>query len=118
MISKEDLKQAIKLNAKIINENRPDWDDRLFSSLKSTWGDSDARQLYWNILVLMSIKTGGGIKYTFKHSFDTINLTIGSKQVYITQGDFNTSTDEIRDRLLRKGVFPEIIDRLKIEIIK
>ena len=117
MISKEDLKQAIKLNAKIINEKRPDWDDRLFSSLKLTWGDSDARQLYWNILVLMSIKTGGGIKHTFKHSFDTINLTIGSKQVYITQGDFN-SADEIRDRLLRKGVFPEIVDRLKIEIIR
>ena len=118
MISKEDLKQAIKLNAKIINEKRPDWDDRLFSSLKSTWGDNDARQLYWNILVLMSIKTGGGIKYSPKRSFDTINLTIGSKQVYITQGDLHTSINEIRDRLLRKGVFPEIIDQLEIEIIK
>ena len=118
MISKEDLKQAIKLNAKIINEKLAAWDARLFSSLKLTWGDSDARQLYWNILVLMSIKTGGGIKYTFKHSFDTINLTIGSKQVYITQGDFHTSIDEIRDKLLRKGVFPEIIDRLEIEIIR
>lgn len=113
MISKDDLKHAISLNSKIINENRPDWKDRLFLSLKSTWEDTDSRMLYWNILALMSIKTGGGITYNPKKTFD-INLEIGSNLSYIARGDFNTSLADIRDVLRRKGIFPEIIDRLKI----
>ena len=117
MISKDDLKQAIKLNAKIINDNRPDWYDRLFLSLIPTWKDSDARQLLWNIVVLIAIKTGGGVKYTPKSSFD-INLTSRSRPFYVAEGNFNTSINEIQKKLLRKGVFPEILNQLEITIFK
>jgi hypothetical protein len=117
MISKDDLKHAISLNSEIINENRPDWDDRLLSSLKSTWVDRDARQLYWNILALMSIKTGGGVKYNPKSSPE-INLIIGSRPFYVTVVNFTIDEDEVKDRLLLKGIFPEIVDRLKIKIFR
>lgn len=116
MISKNDLKHAISLNSEIINENRPDWDDRLFSSLKSTWVDSVAKQIYWNILALMSIKTGGGVKYNPKSSPE-INLIIGSRLFYVTEVHFTIDEDEVKDRLLLKGIFPEIVDRLKIFIV-
>lgn len=112
MISKDDLKHAISLNSEIINENRPDWDDRLFSSLKSTWVDRDARQLYWNILALMSIKTGGGVRYNPKSLSE--NLIIGSRPFYVARVNFTIGEDGVKDRLLLKGIFPEIVDRLKI----
>ena len=112
MISKDDLKRAISLNSKIINENRPDWDDRLFSSLKSTWVDRDARQLYWNILALMSIKTGGGVRYNPKSL--SVNLIIGSRLFYVARVNFTIDENGVKDKLLLKGVFPEIVDKLKI----
>lgn len=115
MISKNDLKHAISLNSEIINENRPDWDDRLFSSLKSTWEDNVARQLYWNILALMSIKTGGGVKYNPKSSHE-INLIIGSRPFYVTEVNFTLDEDGVK-RLLLQVILPEIVDRLKIFIV-
>jgi len=113
MISKDDLKSAIELNADLISRHEKNWANQLWQNLKSTWEDIDSRQLYWNILALMSIKTGGGITYNPKKTFD-INLEIGSNLLYITRGDFNTSLADIRDVLRRKGIFPEIINRLKI----